>query len=186
MPGFCLIALNSVRTFFRYHKAALKLCKLPAVKSLKIHPPALPEQEKIAAFLTAVDQRAEQLQRKKTLLQSYKKACMQRLFSNAECGMMSDEFQHDETPTSATEPIHHSKLSTQHSLRFRQDNGEPYSDWEEKKLGRLRHSLKEKEFRRMTSPKKVQPSASDTVNSTQSTLRQSQQSSPQRLYQQMS
>ncbi|MFC4994280.1 restriction endonuclease subunit S [Rubritalea tangerina] len=109
----------------------------PAVKSLKIHLPALPEQEKIAAFLTAVDQRAEQLQRKKTLLQSYKKACMQRLFSNAECGMMSDEFQHDETPTSATEPIHHSKLSTQHSLRFRQDNGEPYSDWEEKKLGEI-------------------------------------------------
>lgn len=78
---------------------------LPTIKSFALHAPTLPEQRKIADFLTAVDGRIGQLSQKKALLEDYKKGVMHQLFTQA--------------------------------LRFKDDHGNDFPEWEEKTLGEI-------------------------------------------------
>jgi type I restriction enzyme S subunit len=75
------------------------------IKNILITLPTLPEQQKIATFLSAVDEKLQALKQKKSLLEQYKKGVMQKIFSQ--------------------------------ELRFKDDNGNAFTDWEEKKLGEI-------------------------------------------------
>jgi len=92
----------------------------PAINStdlskINISIPSIPEQQKIAAFLTDVDAKITKLTKKKTLLEQYKKGVMQKIF-NQELRFKPDVIarRHDEA-------ISQNKAS--------------FPDWEEKKLG---------------------------------------------------
>ncbi len=78
---------------------------VPQISAYNIKYPTLPEQQKIASFLQSIDTKIQLLERKVTLLQSYKKGIMQKLFSQ--------------------------------ELRFKDEQGHEYPDWEERRLGEI-------------------------------------------------
>ncbi len=75
------------------------------IEKIVLNFPSLPEQTKIANFLTAVDEKLAQLTRKHELLTQYKKGVMQQIFSQ--------------------------------ELRFKDDDGREFAEWEERSLGEI-------------------------------------------------
>lgn len=75
------------------------------LSEVKVILPNIPEQQKIASFLSAVDKRIALLEHKKTKLEEYKKGVMQKIFSQ--------------------------------KVRFKDENGYNFPEWEKKKLGEI-------------------------------------------------
>jgi len=73
--------------------------------TLNLNLPTPKEQQKIANFLSAIDNRIQTLEKKKTLLEQYKKGVMQKIFKQ--------------------------------ELRFKDEYGKAFPEWEEKKLGEV-------------------------------------------------
>jgi type I restriction enzyme S subunit len=102
------------------------------VSSGIFHIPTLPEQQKIASFLSAIDEKIQQLKRKKELLEQYKKGVMQQLFCLHYDSYDSGD-NHDDQFNQGNQK-NHSK-SQFRPLRFKDENGKAYPKWEEKRLG---------------------------------------------------
>ncbi|WP_130537140.1 restriction endonuclease subunit S [Thiomicrorhabdus indica] len=77
------IQTTHVRKFFngQLTGSTIKNLSLYTVKSLPVFIPKIEEQQKIADFLSSVDQKIEQLTEKHRLLTDYKKGVMQQLFT---------------------------------------------------------------------------------------------------------
>jgi len=85
--------------------------------------PTLPEQQKIASFFTAINQKITQFKKKKDLLEQYKKGVMQKIFSQ------EPEERGSRTPSKNNNACE--------QIRFKDDNGQEFPKWEKKKLGDL-------------------------------------------------
>ena len=107
---------NNIPKFVYYFYIQFDLSKLgtgsgvPTLNRNDVHSkniliPSLPEQTKIANFLTAVDEKISILTQKADLLTQYKKGVMQQIFSQ--------------------------------ELRFKDDDGQEFPEWEEKTLGEI-------------------------------------------------
>ena len=76
-----------------------------SIALFKLNLPCVEEQKKISTFLRAIDEKLQQLSKKKELIEDYKKGIMQKIFSQ--------------------------------EIRFKDDNGNEYPNWEERRLGEL-------------------------------------------------
>jgi len=99
----------------------------PAINStdlskIKVATPLLSEQQKIANFLTAIDKRIHTLEKKKTLLEQYKKGVMHKIFKQ-ELRFKDDT-----------------------STLLSASDGKAFPEWEEKKLGQTGNIKKGKQL----------------------------------------
>jgi type I restriction enzyme S subunit len=104
---------HQAKKFLRLSQGtSIKGFTIKDIKSAKVSIPSLPEQQKIASFLTAVDDKLQALKKKKAGLERYKKGVTQKFFTQ--------------------------------KLRFKDENGKNYPDWEMRKFSDVlkEHKLK--------------------------------------------
>ncbi|WP_420745287.1 restriction endonuclease subunit S [Photobacterium damselae] len=87
------------------------------IQKIRVNLPTLPEQQKIASFLSKVDEKIGLLTEKKDKLAEYKKGVMQQLFNG--------KWEKQDGQLTFIPP----------TLRFKADDGSDFPDWEEVSLG---------------------------------------------------
>ncbi|WP_320033705.1 restriction endonuclease subunit S [Halarcobacter sp.] len=77
------LSSNKIQYFYKSELtgSTIKNLSLRTIKNTPILFPSKQEQEKIASFLSSIDKKINQLSKKDELLQNYKKAMMQKIFS---------------------------------------------------------------------------------------------------------
>ena len=114
-PKFLSLSLQQEYTQYRIRAVAVGQT-MPSLNTEILNkfsvllPPQIQEQQKIASFLSSIDTRIEQLEKKKALFEKFKKGVMQKLFSQ--------------------------------EIRFRDERGEEYPEWEERKLKEVANILR--------------------------------------------
>ncbi|EPO0026543.1 restriction endonuclease subunit S [Vibrio alginolyticus] len=106
---------------------SMKNISKPSFLSINVATPALPEQQKIASFLSKVDEKVALLTEKKDKLTEYKKGVMQQLFNG--------KWEEQDGQLIFIPP----------TLRFKADDGSEFPDWEEKKGAKLFASISNKD-----------------------------------------
>jgi len=78
-----LFQSRSIRLQIQKESQGTKVSSISPTRLSKIllNLPTLPEQQKIASFFTAIDEKLSQLSQQKALLEQYKKGVMQKIFS---------------------------------------------------------------------------------------------------------
>lgn len=124
LDGFFLYEFFITSTFRRYlssitHTGTISHYTIEQAKSTPINLPELEEQQKIASFLSKVDEKITLLTKKKEKLVEYKKGVMQQLFNG--------KWEERSGQLTFIPP----------TLRFQADDGSEFPDWEEKTLGNV-------------------------------------------------
>ncbi|HCH1648862.1 TPA: restriction endonuclease subunit S [Vibrio parahaemolyticus] len=99
--------------------SAMNFFGIKATSRFKVNAPSIPEQQKIASFLSKVDEKVALLSEKKDKLTEYKKGVMQQLFNG--------KWEEQDGQLTFIPP----------TLRFKADDGSEFPDWEEKTLGQV-------------------------------------------------
>ena len=102
---FCLLQASTIQRNFEREVTGttIKNLSLATIKQTKTFFPDSQEQQKIAQFLSACDEKLKKLRCKREYLETYKRGVMQQIFTQ--------------------------------KIRFHDDDGSDFPDWEEKKLG---------------------------------------------------
>jgi len=126
-------------------KNSVDSIRMDMISMMKIDFPSLPEQQKIASFLTSVDTRLTQLKQKKNLLEQYKKGVMQKIFSQ-EIRFLAvpTTISTGSTDADTVSQTDENMIIANESSDLRQSVTEPvegtlqeFPEWEKKKLGEI-------------------------------------------------
>ncbi len=90
IPKFIYLLCQKINWLIHNEASGVPSLSKSTIEKIKIHLPQLPEQTKIANFLTSIDSKIELLTKKEALLQEYKKGVMQKIF-NQEIRFKADD-----------------------------------------------------------------------------------------------